>query len=588
MKPLPALYWYSRWSTDRQSAGSSDFRQNESADWLAAELGLPLDDSRRFTDSGLSAAQTIEVNGERVAVNLALGKLGIFLDEVRHAKIAVGSYLGVDELSRLSRQNALSVAFLIKQIVNAGIFFVTVKPFRVFTKEKMEDDIGFIISQLVESDQHNKFVTNLTAKVNGSWAKKRATKCYASNNCPNWLYWDKENCRYQFVEGAESTVRRVIELAEQGYGIYRTASILNKEGRPTFTRNKRKRAKWTDNYVAQILASRTLFGEHTPTIGGKKAKDVWADFYPALITKERWESLQRARQVRHRKMGRTGRHVANLFANITFSVYDRTRLQIFTHSKRVPRLISATYRNGAAIGDRRSFPYLNFEEALLGCLIDRISIRDLFAPSAQPNETKLERLLAERDATIAKQELLRTHFLAADLEKSKTLLTTFADLDDTLNHLNALIEREEAIYRDYRPAVDELQALHKLLNEKPENLEDVRTKLRQTIRTVVESVWVAMYGEPNSHYKSCFAFVFFRAGGMKTVWISAFHDITHAHECSYDPAIYDVRLNPLPSTVQQLLDHGQDNHALFCQQKPSGSGLTIIAEGDSGEVLSVA
>ncbi|WP_201268787.1 recombinase family protein [Sinorhizobium meliloti] len=94
----PKAYSYVRFSTPEQMKGDSFRRQIEAAERYAATRGLEMDTKFAFHDLGVSAWQ---------GRNKTDGMLGEFLSYVREGDIARGSYLLVENLDRVSRENAL-------------------------------------------------------------------------------------------------------------------------------------------------------------------------------------------------------------------------------------------------------------------------------------------------------------------------------------------------------------------------------------------------------------------------------------------------------------------------------------------------
>ena len=105
----PKAYSYIRMSTEKQISGDSLRRQLQASREYAAELGLELDDTHR--DMGVSA-----FTGE----NAQTGKLAKFNELVQTGQIAKGSYLIVESLDRLSRQNVLDALPKFLDLINAG------------------------------------------------------------------------------------------------------------------------------------------------------------------------------------------------------------------------------------------------------------------------------------------------------------------------------------------------------------------------------------------------------------------------------------------------------------------------------------
>src|SRR5262245_19177135 len=94
--PLAFLaFSYLRFSSKKQGAGDSIRRQYELAEAWAKKIGIPLDTSLRI-DKGISAFK---------GKNADIGSLGEFLRLVENGRIPKGSYLVVESLDRLTRND---------------------------------------------------------------------------------------------------------------------------------------------------------------------------------------------------------------------------------------------------------------------------------------------------------------------------------------------------------------------------------------------------------------------------------------------------------------------------------------------------
>jgi DNA invertase Pin-like site-specific DNA recombinase len=89
----PLAYSYVRMSTETQLLGDSLRRQLERSRAFAVERGFDLVED--YHDLGVSAFR---------GKNVEDGKLGLFLNAVKAGKVPRGSYLLVESLDRLSRQ----------------------------------------------------------------------------------------------------------------------------------------------------------------------------------------------------------------------------------------------------------------------------------------------------------------------------------------------------------------------------------------------------------------------------------------------------------------------------------------------------
>jgi DNA invertase Pin-like site-specific DNA recombinase len=119
-------------STDLQLKGDSRRRQLELSQRYATHHGLQLVEGFGLEDIGVSAFK---------GANVSDGALGQFLEAVRAKKIERGSYLLVESLDRLSRQEVLKSLDIFIGLIKRGINIVTLSDERVYTAEttKFED-----------------------------------------------------------------------------------------------------------------------------------------------------------------------------------------------------------------------------------------------------------------------------------------------------------------------------------------------------------------------------------------------------------------------------------------------------------------
>lgn len=111
---MPTAYSYIRFSSPEQAKGDSLRRQIERSAEYARAHGLELDHSLR--DLGVSGFK---------GANRHFGALARFLTLVEAAKIERGSYLLVESLDRLSREEVLKALQLFLAIIHGGITVVT-------------------------------------------------------------------------------------------------------------------------------------------------------------------------------------------------------------------------------------------------------------------------------------------------------------------------------------------------------------------------------------------------------------------------------------------------------------------------------
>lgn len=199
-------YLYQRFSSERQRDNSSEDRQLEfQMAWLErnsnrAELG------KSFSDKALSAFK---------GHHLAKGELGTFLAAVEAGEIEDGSFLLVENISRLTRLNLRSSTDLIQQFWNGGITIVTVSDNMEYEPQHEDDPIT--MSRLFfEFDRANKEIEWHKTKISYSY-KKRLNEFKKNGTIPKLRkpFWLDENGNLNEYSDA---VERMFELYVEGHG----------------------------------------------------------------------------------------------------------------------------------------------------------------------------------------------------------------------------------------------------------------------------------------------------------------------------------------------------------------------------------
>ncbi|WP_431223010.1 recombinase family protein [Serratia sp. L9] len=125
---MPKLYSYIRWPSERQAKGTTLKRQMESAKAFALMNDLELIE---IIDPGVSAFR---------GKNTKSGKLGDFIDAVRQGAIPADSWLYVEHLDRLTRQDVTTAQKLFIEILELGLTLVMGMDKRSFTLESVNQN----------------------------------------------------------------------------------------------------------------------------------------------------------------------------------------------------------------------------------------------------------------------------------------------------------------------------------------------------------------------------------------------------------------------------------------------------------------
>jgi len=121
----PRAYSYVRLSTLEQQKGDSERRQTAPSDAYIAEHKLrAIDGDELLKDIGIRSLKDIGKSAF-TGDHIMTGAFGNFLKAVHDGRIEKGSYLLVEALDRLSRQNVNVALEIFLRIINRGIKVVT-------------------------------------------------------------------------------------------------------------------------------------------------------------------------------------------------------------------------------------------------------------------------------------------------------------------------------------------------------------------------------------------------------------------------------------------------------------------------------
>jgi DNA invertase Pin-like site-specific DNA recombinase len=308
-------------STDLQLKGDSRRRQLEQSRAYAEARGLDLAEGAELEDIGVSAFKGANVHD---------GALGVFLDAVRSGTVKPGSYLLVESLDRLTRQQLREAQSLFLSIIEAGINVVTLADGRVYPAGT-NDLVDLILSLVIMSRAHEESQTK-SHRIAAAWKNKRAkaaARVPMTKWCPAWLKLADNRTHYVQIPERVEIVRGIFQDAASGIGIYATARRLNQVGVPTFDRSR----GWHTSYVAKILGNRAVIGEFQPHIreNGKRVPigEPSRDYYPAIVDEELFYRAQIAKSERRISgAGRKGAQFTNLFSGLATCAYCKSPVKL--------------------------------------------------------------------------------------------------------------------------------------------------------------------------------------------------------------------------------------------------------------------
>jgi DNA invertase Pin-like site-specific DNA recombinase len=434
--------------------------------------------------------------------------LGRFLEYVREGRVPRGSYLVIENLDRLSREDERTALRLWLDILDAGINIVQLHPETVFRHERSE--MVDIIRAIIELSRGHSESRMKSVRSLANWDKAvrqaREENRRITRRLPSWVEWTETGLA--LVSERATVVCRIFELARAGFGMASIVKKLNVEKVPAFgdrvadgNGGHRKAegqrlgcGQWRTSYVRQILCDRRATGQYQPRDSRDQPKgDAIPNYYPRAVSDEDFYAARAAVAGRkiagQNRQGRIGDGVANLFGGLLRHARDGSTFYAATRSDKYGKY--KVLLNQSSIekqGRAYTFPYAVFERAILSCLRE-IDPRTIINPAPPVTEVSVLQgelnWLRERKAALA-LELLRGEVSAiADairqVEAREAALS--AKLDGTAEM--AVVPRADS-WRDMRSLID-------VLDDAPEEeREDLRLRLRASIRRNVESIWALM------------------------------------------------------------------------------------------------
>ncbi|QGZ57187.1 recombinase family protein [Paraburkholderia acidiphila] len=285
----PRVFTYARVSTKRQAKEdkASFERQERYARAYADKQGLVLDEDTRFEDRGVSG-----FHGDNVKEGGALKR---FLDAFDAGDVIPNDVLIVESFDRLSRQEPIDANEHFERLVRGGVVIVMSGKDggdgREFSRAALRrDDTLLIVAKLEQSRAYRESERKQQLSREGISGKcrrwlegKRGFRVTGSRNDPDWVTWNEQENRFDFVPHMEQGVRRAIELYRAGNGTPEVARVLAHEGLALSE-------KWPVTYLQKTIRNPSLVGTRELTVAGEEF--VLRDYYPAIIGADEFDELQ--------------------------------------------------------------------------------------------------------------------------------------------------------------------------------------------------------------------------------------------------------------------------------------------------------
>lgn len=480
-----------RFSDNEQRKGDTIRRQVAMRDDWLARKGIALDASLTLPPSCVSAFR-----GKQKTKSL-----GLFLQACHDGRVKKGSYLIIENLDRLSREDIPPALKLFLEILEFGIIIVTIDPEMEYRTEKL--DLTSLILAIVELSRGHSESRTKSNRLSQKWAERRLNmaKKPMTKICPAWL----KLVRGKFVPRpkAVAIVRRVYQLASAGNGNQNICRILNDEGVKPITGSR----FWHQSYIQRLLSRRDVLGEFQPNIlkdgkwvaVGKPVKG----YYPRIIPDSAWKTARAATLSRTEvgpggrrpKTGRISGNVSNLFTHL---VYQNDEPMGYRTSKTDGYLQVSRVDSDRSPGCR----YRDFEKAMLTW------VREIKLNLSNENFD----VLTMRKADLERREKILRDKIDSDPDL-EVLLDKYGDLQRELKEVARGMEQAAV------PAQQNFLHTQRLISllATTENRESVRRELKQHISMLVKRIDVRVEGGLKCD-KRVFLTVTFADGTVRKIW----------------------------------------------------------------------
>jgi len=257
----PKAYSYLRFSTPEQEEGDSIRRQITNTQAYARELGLELDDTLRFEDKGVSAFR---------GKNSSEGALAEFLENVKAGKVPEGSFLIVEALDRVSRENPYEAMDVLNGILRQGISVAVASEREVYSRESLRKHPFEMLKPLMRFQTAHEESKKKSYRTLENWKAKRdlaAQGKVMSTQGPAWLTYNTAAKAWEPIPERVAVVQRIFREFLAGRGINAIAHGLNADRIPTWgkKRNAAPGEFWGHNYIKRILFTPLVIGTIEPS-----------------------------------------------------------------------------------------------------------------------------------------------------------------------------------------------------------------------------------------------------------------------------------------------------------------------------------
>ncbi|EDH8282154.1 recombinase family protein [Salmonella enterica subsp. enterica serovar Livingstone] len=262
----------------RQSDGSSFERQIRMAKEIADKHGLELVND--YQDLGVSAFK---------GANSKTGALSRFLDEIGRS-VPVGSWLFIENLDRLSRQDIISAQELFLSIIRRGITIVTGMDNKIYSLDTVTAnpmDLMFSILLFIRGNEESltkRNRTNSSALIKiKAHQNNPQSPAVAIEEVGKNMWWTDTTSGYVLPHPVYfPIVQKIVQLKRDGHSTGEVLDYLNEHHEPPPATSNKKHEHWSKAMVSRLFHTKALIGIKTVSVDGIEYE--LKDYYPRVMS----------------------------------------------------------------------------------------------------------------------------------------------------------------------------------------------------------------------------------------------------------------------------------------------------------------
>ncbi len=292
---------YMRWSSEKQSKGSSLSRQTRKIDEFCAAMSWPI--VEEYLDEGVSAYS---------GANMYEGHLAKLRERFAREG-GDGWVLVVEQLDRLSRLDTITVIEFFIAMTRTGLTIALADGRMIVDANSLRNQTAQLEEIVRESHRANREGQVKSDRSRGAWQEMRenGVKVHTSGTCPAWLTLNDDRTEFKVREDRAEIVRFIFRDYVAGVSKREIARKLNANGVEPFRGAK---LGWQPTAVIALINSRAVIGEyqHMNRKQGEKIGDPIPDYFPQIVDDELWQQAHdtrltkvmkgRGREIHHRNI----------------------------------------------------------------------------------------------------------------------------------------------------------------------------------------------------------------------------------------------------------------------------------------------